>query len=429
MDGEVDAVRVWGGAMTHGQVAAAMLGSWAMPVSSPDDKVDTVEAVAHPLLLGCWHLSEFEGEVFRDSGPDARHGAFTAPPAAGAGPDWIVSQAPAFLSPPFSSKAAGTGVAGEAVAGAGTGMTMMLTILPVFRAPAGDDGSVRQAAGAAARGAAGAVEVASLPSAGDLHLCEPGVFERLQLKQQRVPGASRGGGSWSTKLFGGGQDGGRSASAMKEEFRRSCQPVAIGDAVAPVGPHIISGAGLSSRYSVGTSASGCRDVTSSSRAESRPWSRAGAWLVYSAPSGEEKGVGQGVVGDGEKVEEGEEGVVCTSFSLETTSGAAGVASRHFVEVATWRAAGMSRQSEAAPAPAAAAAGSEALALRAACKRWRYLAGAAVPAPLPTPGDRPTAPLVSALLPLLPPPSGRGRGVTEIKHSADVESTNGARASV
>ena len=34
MDGEVDAVRVWGGAMTHAQVAAAMLDSWKVSSSS-----------------------------------------------------------------------------------------------------------------------------------------------------------------------------------------------------------------------------------------------------------------------------------------------------------------------------------------------------------------------------------------------------------
>lgn len=127
--------------------------------------------------------------MFRDSGPDARLGAFSAPPAAGAGPEWIMSQAPAFLSPPLSSDAAGTGVAGEAGAGAGAGMTMVMTILPVFHAPAEDDGSARPTA-------AGAATVASLPSAGDLLLCEPKVWERLQLKQQKEPGAS--GGSWST---------------------------------------------------------------------------------------------------------------------------------------------------------------------------------------------------------------------------------------
>jgi hypothetical protein len=49
--------------LLHGQVAAAMLGSWAMPVSSPDDKLDTVEAGAYTRPLFCSTCAVFVTET------------------------------------------------------------------------------------------------------------------------------------------------------------------------------------------------------------------------------------------------------------------------------------------------------------------------------------------------------------------------------
>ena len=140
MDGEVDAVRVWGGALTHAQVAAAMLDSWKVSSPRPSSPLHA------PRVVGSWHLNEGSGEVFSDSGPDRRHGTLTAAPNAagvgdGGGPEWITSEAPMFLaprpSPPVMTTTTTTkGGAVVGVAGTNSGVTT----LAVFHFQSGGDG-------------------------------------------------------------------------------------------------------------------------------------------------------------------------------------------------------------------------------------------------------------------------------------------------